>query len=194
MTCALGLLVAANLSVVRMAAHHRGSKHPPTLVNFAALFAASVPLLFGGWLIFTASFSKAELIVGAAVAVLGGVALCVTEHADDSHFRPRLRNWVEVIRVLWLVLQGTYEILLVSIRDLLGGKKAVSAFRMTRFDVGESRDLHDNGRRVLAAFYTTMAPNFIVLGINIPECVLVFHQIEKSGVPTLTKNPGAIAA
>lgn len=178
-----------------MAVHQHGATgNAPPLHNFAALFAASVPLLFGCWLIVTGSFSKAELIVGAAVALLGAVALCVTEHADDSHFRPRFRNWVEVIWLPWLLLQGTYAILLVAIRDLLGGRKAVSAFRMTRFDVGDVCDLHDTGRRVLAVLYTTTTPTSIVLGINISEHVLVFHAIENSGVSRMTKNLGAIAA
>jgi hypothetical protein len=46
---------------------------------------------------------------------------------------------------------------------------------------------------VLAVAYTTMSPNFIVLGINTKEKGLVFHQIERSGVPKMTKNLGAIA-
>jgi len=189
-----GTVVALDAGRLRMAPHQHGaSENAPTLQNFAALFATWVPLLFGCWLIFVATFSKPELIVGSVVALLGGVALCVIERADDSHFRPRLRNWAEVIWVPWLVVRGTYEILVVSIRDLFGGKKAVSAFRITRFDAGESGDVHDTGRRVLAVLYTTTTPNTIVLGINISERVLVFHEIDHSAVSMMTRSLGAIA-
>ena len=100
---------------------------------------------------------------------------------------------LQAIYIPWLLIQGTYEILWVSVRDLLGGRKAVSAFRIVGFEAGQLYDVHDTARRVLAVAYTTMAPNFIVLGVNTNKNNLVFHQIERSGVPQMTKNLGAIA-
>lgn len=161
--------------------------------RLARLFATTVPGLFVLWLVFVGTFSGWELLVGAGVAVLGGFAMAVVEHADHAHFRPSLRDLLQAVFIAWLLIQGTYEILWVSTRDLLGGRKAVSAFRIVGFQAGELCDVRDTGRRVLAVGYTTMAPNFIVLGVNTNKNNLVFHQIERSGVPRMTKNLGAIA-
>lgn len=160
-------------------------------VRFASLFFISAPVLFVFWVIFVGTFEKWELIVGVAVAVTGAIAICVAEHAEDSHFRPRLRDLAQIAFVPWLFLQGTYEILLVAFRDLLGGRKAVSAFRVDGFDAGRAENPRDTGRRVLAVTYTTMAPNFVVLGINARENQMLFHQIERSGIPRMTQNLGA---
>jgi hypothetical protein len=159
----------------------------------AVLFAISAPLLFVFWMVFVGTFSKWELLVGIGVAAVGAIALCVVEHAEDAHFLPRLRDLLQIAYVGWLLLQGTYEILWVSLRDLFGGRKAVSAFRVAPFQAGALLDSHDTARRVLAVGYTTMAPNFIILGINTPETQLLFHQIERSPVPQMTKNLGAMA-
>ena len=161
--------------------------------RLAHLFATTVPGLFVLWLVFVGTFSGWELLVGAGVAVLGGFAMAVVEHADHAHFRPSPRDLLQAVFIPWLLIQGTYEILWVAIRDLVGGRKAVSAFRIVRFKAGDLHDVHDTGRRVLAVGYTTMSPTSIVLGINTNKKNLVFHEIERSGVPTMTKNLGAIA-
>lgn len=161
--------------------------------RFLLLFGSSAPLLFLFWLVFVGNFSEWDLLLGAAVAIAGAVAICIVEHADEEHFRPQLRDFVQVVFVLWLFVQGTYEILWVSLRDFFGGRKAVSAFRVVEFKAGRLKEPHDTARRVFAVAYTTMAPNFIVLGINTRERQLLFHQIERSSVPTLTKNLGAVA-
>lgn len=157
------------------------------------LSCVAVPSLFVFWLVFVGTFNRWELLVGAGVAVVGGFAIAVIERADDAHFRPLFPDLLQAVYIPWLLAQGTYEILWVSLRDLFGGRKAVSAFQIVRFDAGERCNLHDTGRRVLAVAYTTMAPNFIVLGVNTKDKNLLFHQIERSAVPKMTKNLGAIA-
>ena len=163
------------------------------LTQFTLLRAGSAPVLFVFWIIFVGSFSKWELLVGAGGAAVGGIAIQVVQHAEGSHFRARLQDLVQVVFVSWLFAQGAYEILFVAIRDLLGGRKAASAFRITEFEAGDESDPHDTARRVLAVTYTTMAPNFIVLGINTREKQLLFHQIQESSVPQMTKHLGAVA-
>lgn len=161
--------------------------------RFFFLFFVTVPFQFLLWLVFVGTFSRWELLVGAGVSVIGGVAILVVERADDVHFRPRLKDLSQAVFIPWLLIQGAYEVLRVGIRDLLGGRKAVSAFRIVRFEAGALRDVHDTARRVLAVAFTTMAPTSIVLGINTNKKELVFHQIERSGVSRMTKDLGAIA-
>ena len=160
------------------------------LIQFLALFLGSAPVLFACWIVFVGKFAEQEMLIGMAVAVVSAFAICIVQYAQEAHFRPRARDVAQIVYVPWLFVQGTYEILLVSIRDLLGGKKAESDFRLAAFDAGSLREPHDTGRRVLAVGYTSMAPNFIVLGINTLEGQMLFHQIEKSSVPRMTKNLG----
>ncbi len=159
----------------------------------ARLFATSAPFLFLLWLVFVGTFATPEMLIGAAAMLVAALAHCIVARAEPAHFRPRVRNIAQFAYVPWLLVQGTFEILYVSLRDLFGGRKAVSAFRVVEFRAGDPRNRADTGRRVLAVTGTTMAPNFIILGINADENELLFHQIEKSPVPPLTKNLGAIA-
>ncbi len=152
-----------------------------------------MPALYLLWWMLVGSFARAELLVGVAAAVIGACALCTVERAERRRFRPRLDDAAQGVYVVWLLVQGTWEILKVSIRDLLGGRKAVSAFRVVKFDAGETESGRDTARRVLAVAYTTMAPNFIVLGVNGCDGQMLFHQIERSDPPEMTKNLGARA-
>ena len=161
--------------------------------QFALLFAVSAPVLFVLWLVFVGTFAGPEMLIGIGTCLVAAFALCVVQRADPAHFHPRLHDVLQLAYVPWLLVQGTYEILSVSLRDLFGGRKAVSAFRVARFHAGSPTDPRATGRRVLAITGTTMAPNFIILGINASTNELLFHQIEKSPVPNLTKNLGAEA-
>lgn len=161
--------------------------------KLAVLWAISAPILFVFWVVFVGTFSKWELLVGMGVAIVAAVAICVVEHAEDSHFAPRVRDLLQFGFVPWLVLQGSYQILFAAVRDLLGGRKAVSAFRVVRFEAGTLRSPYDTARRVLAVAFTTMTPTTVVLGINLPSNQLLFHEINGSGIPQMTKNLGAVA-
>jgi len=101
----------------------------PRTAKFAFVFAGSAPILFLFWLVFVGTFARWELLVGIGAALVGGIALCVVENAADSHFRPRARDLLQAIFVPWLLLQGTYELFWVTLRDLLGGRRAASAFK-----------------------------------------------------------------
>jgi len=161
--------------------------------KYLASFAAAVPVFFICWLAFVGTFARWEMLAGIGVAVIAAVMACIVRNADDAQFRPYPRDLLQLVFVLWLFVQGAYEILWVAMRDLLGGRKAVSAFRLLNFETGKISDPHSTGRRALAVIYTTMAPNFIVLGINVRDQQLLFHQIQRGDIPKLLKNLGARA-
>ena len=71
-------------------------------------------------------------------------------------------------------------------------KPAKSLFYSVPFDTGGDSD-EDAFRRALAVGYTTATPNFVVVGIDREHRRLVFHQIEDSEVPEMTKQLGARA-
>jgi hypothetical protein len=129
--------------------------------------------------------------LGVVAALLGATGLCVVQLAEDAHFKPRISDWLSVWRMPWYLVQGTWEILMVLVRDLSGGERAKSLFRLAEFDAGPEKDQVATGRRTLAVGYTTMAPNFIVFGINPQYGMMLFHQIEESGIPKMTQDLGA---
>lgn len=160
-------------------------------VPFISLAAISVPFLFGSWLVLVGTTSTSEIVLGFIAATAGGFAVALVEQGERLDFRPRVSDLMRVIYVPWLLIQGTCQIFLVALHDLFGGRKAASVFRVVPFDPGKATDPHDVARRVLTVVYTTITPPSIVLGINRRQRQLVFHQIEKSAVPRVTKELGA---
>lgn len=161
------------------------------IVKFVILFCASAPALFVFWIVFVGTFDQQEMLIGMAVSVVSAVAICVVEYANEAHFRPRMRDVAQAIFIPWLIAKDTCVIFLVALRDLVGGQKAESDFRLAAFEAGAPHDPHDTGRRVIAVTYTTMSPNSIVMGINTLERRMLFHQIQRSDVPRMTNNLGA---
>jgi multisubunit Na+/H+ antiporter MnhE subunit len=161
------------------------------LAKFLPLFFIIFGVLFVFWIIFVGTFSRPELLVGFFAALLGGIGISVVQHADDAHFRPRVRHWLEFVRVPWYVVTGTWTLFLVTVKDVLGVKRAESLFRLATFDAGDECDPVGTGRRVLAIAYTTISPNFIVLGINVRDRFMLFHQVDRSPVLQLDKDLGA---
>jgi hypothetical protein len=87
----------------------------------------------------------------------------------------------------WCVLNGVYEIAALLIEDLLHIKPADSFYRVSGFKTSKFDPLQVT-RRVLATFHTTMASNFIVIGINVSQSRKLFHQLQRSSVPPMTER------
>lgn len=163
------------------------------ITKFVVLFLSSAPALFICWVVFVGKFAEQEMLVGMAVAVVSAFAICVVEYANEAHFRPGIRDLAQVVFVPWLIVHDAGQIFFVALRDLFGGRKAESAFRLVGFETGNLHDPHDTGRRVLAVTYATMSPNCVVMGIDTFERRMLFHQIQKSEVPRMIRNLGAQA-
>jgi len=161
-----------------------GAKSALTLV----LCASASYLL---WIVLTGTFALHELLLGILAALLATLGLGTVNLKYPARFRPTLGELLAFWRLSWYLLSGAGEVWLVAARDLVGGKPANSIFRLAEFEAGEQEDPHCTARRVLATAYTTVAPNFIVLGVNSRERKLLFHQIERSAVPKMTKGLGA---
>lgn len=160
-------------------------------LRVAKLFATVLLPFFLCWIIFVGTFSRWELLVGVGAALLGATAICVVEGNDDAHFRPTLRAWLTIWRLPWYLLSETGGILWVALRDLIGGKRAESLMRLAPFDVGGECDPQDTGRRALATTYTTMTPSVIVLGVNVRDRYLLFHQLKRGDLGKMAQDLGA---
>jgi len=104
----------------------------------------------------------------------------------DLRWPDLLAGW----RVPWYIVSGVYEVAIILSKDLCGVKAAESFYRVSGFKTSKS-DPQLIARRVLATAYTTTAPNFIVIGIDYNQSRMLFHQLERSIVPKMTKELGA---
>ena len=129
--------------------------------------------------------------VGIIATLLATAGTAVIDLQYPSRFAPSLGELLSWWRLPWYLLSGTWEIMKVAITDLLGTDPAESLFRVSPFAAGKKNDERAVARRVLAVTYTTVAPNFIILGINCSDQKMLFHQIKRSSVPKMTQRLGA---
>ena len=161
--------------------------------KIVVVFCLGMPIFYLFWIIFTGTLSLHELLIGIIGALLAATGVGVVSLQYPARFSPSVTELLSLWRIPWYLISGTWEIAAVAARDLTGIEPAKSVFRIVQFDAGEKDDPHATARRVLAVVYTTTAPNFIVLGVNVSDQKLLFHQIKRSSVPKLTRQLGAQA-
>lgn len=153
------------------------------------VFVATVLVLSGLWMLFTGSRQTDEWIAGcfsiACTLTLLIIVYCQQSQTFDVRWRDALALW----RTPWYVISGIGEITWVLLKDLTG-KRAESIFRVCGFRTAKEDPLLVT-RRALATAYTSIAPNFIVLGVDYQQSRMLFHQIQRSSVPRMTKELGA---
>jgi hypothetical protein len=91
----------------------------------------------------------------------------------------------------WLFARGSIDIFATLLRQLFGGAPAQSLLQEVAFDVGAEDDPDAVARRALAIGYTTMTPNFVIIGIDRQRRTMLYHQIDRSPVPEMTRRLGA---
>ncbi len=159
--------------------------------KLALTFCATLPVFYGLWLLFTGTFSLHELLIGVIAAVLASSGMVVVAMYYSTAFAPGVLDLFAFWRLPWYLFSGTWEVLFVAATDLLGIDPAESVFRIAPFDAGTQDDPRKTARRVLAVLYTTIAPNFIVMGINASDQKILFHQIKRSSIPKMAQQLGA---
>ncbi len=154
------------------------------------LFALTLVVTPGLWILFVGTIHPHELIVGLACSIatiLFTVFVC-RFRSSELEFRPR--DVMQCWRIPWYIVSDVYEITLVLARDLLHLEPAKSLYRVCGFDTS-AHDTLRAARTVLAIAYTTTSPNFIVIGVDPAQSRMLFHQIESSSVPKMTQALGA---
>ena len=163
------------------------------VLQIAVTFWLTLPAFYGLWLLFTGTFSLHELLIGIIAALLASVGMVVVTICYSTPFSPTAKDVLAMWRLPWYVVSDTWVVLLVAAKDLIGMHRADSLFRVVPFEAGAKGDPRKSARRVLAVVYSTMAPNSIVLGVNVSDQKLLFHQIKRSSVPKMTRQLGADA-
>jgi hypothetical protein len=155
-----------------------------------ALSLLSVVAAGSLWIAFVATSNPHEMLVGLlCVAVTYAFSDFVCRSAA-TELAFRLRDVLAFWRMPWYILSGIGEITLVLAKDLLRIAPAKNLYRVCGFDASAHDPLR-MARAVMAIAYTTVAPNFIVLGIDPATSRMLFHQLAASSVPKMTKALGA---
>lgn len=146
--------------------------------------------MFGLWMLFVSRWSWTEAIAGLLAAVIATIAATEVWLGRLVDLRANWRNVIELWRMPKYALTGSWDILVVLVRHLLRIEEAPSLMFWVPFDVGDE-DGEASMRRALAIAYTTMTPNFVVVGIDRENRRLVFHQMRKRPLLEMTKRLGA---
>jgi hypothetical protein len=142
------------------------------------------------WIVFVGGTRRNEMVVGAGVLVLSATFLFQIWRIETLHLEVRWEDFAQGWRIPWYVVSKVYQIIVILVKDLFGVKRAGSFYRVSGFKTSKS-DRRLIARRVFATFYTTMAPNFIVIGIDYRQSRMLFHQLERTSVSMMTKDLGA---
>lgn len=142
------------------------------------------PILAALWVLFVGRIRLDEMITGVGVIILSAAFLYVVWRTETLNMGLKLPDLAQGWPVPWYVVAHTCQILLVLAEDLVMNKGTGSFYRVSGFKTSNS-DPRLVARCVLAAFYTTMAPNSIVIGIDSHQNRMLFHQLKRSGIPKM---------
>ncbi|HZZ39035.1 MAG TPA: hypothetical protein VFE06_07885 [Acidobacteriaceae bacterium] len=143
------------------------------------------------WVACVSTLRSHELLVGAVAVMLSVTSCLFVARTLPLRFRPTLGEIAQMWRLPANVISDLILITLVLIRDF-AGERAPSYFRSAPWSAVENSG-RDTAKRALAISYTTVSPNCIVVGIDCGRGQVLFHQLKKSPVPTITRNLGAKA-
>lgn len=150
----------------------------------------SLLLIAALWILFVGGTRRDEMIGGAGVLFLSGAFLYLVWRTETLRLEVRWEDVAQGWRIPWYVVSKVWQIIVIFMKDLVGVKRAGSYYRVSGFKTSKS-DPRLIARHVLAIFYTTMAPNFVVIGIDSRQSRMLFHQLERTAVSRMTKNLGA---
>ena len=146
--------------------------------------------LGAGWIGLVGSTKPHELLVDIGVVALLTPFAASVLRSDWLTLNFQARDLVQGWRIPWYVLIRCGEITILLLRDLVLGQRTGSHYRACSFRINR-QDPVLLARSILAVAYSTMAPNFIVIGIDAEQRQMLFHQVERSSVSRMSQRLGA---
>lgn len=143
------------------------------------------------WILFVASTRPEEMIVGCFCTLLTIAFSVYVARTTHIEIRLRFTDVIQIWRIPIYLITGAWEIVAALFKDVLHIATAESLFRAAPFENDSTPE--GNGRRVLAVAYTTATPNSIVVGIDPKTHWILFHQLKRTDVHTMTRRLGARA-
>jgi multisubunit Na+/H+ antiporter MnhE subunit len=123
--------------------------------------------------------SLPELYAGAGVVLLATLAFAASREQGftEAVIRPAwlLRAWRPLVNVPGHIAMVSWE----AIRQLFDRRPTRGVFRAVPFAAGE--DPEGVGRRALSEILGSLAPNTIVVGVDVERQLLFVHQLRPSG-------------
>lgn len=142
------------------------------------------------YLLYVAQINTQELCFGCGAAAVATIAMAVFQSVGIVEFFPTPKYLLEAWRIPWYMVEGTWEILQAQATQIFTRDGAQSILFAVGFEIG-GEDPRSCARRALAVTYTTMTPNFVVVGLDNRNELMLYHQIKKGPVLQMTKNLGA---
>ena len=140
------------------------------------------------WLLFVNTTKMHELWLAAAASAIAATAAETVRKQPFAGFRPRLMWLLQAWREPWYIVEGCASIFWALFKHFF--RPEPSVLREVVFDPGGA-DPASAARRALAITYTTVPPNFVVLGIDLDKKVMLVHQVSETETPSMTRNLGA---
>ena len=147
-------------------------------------------LLVAAYLLFTSNLQKEEVYAGLAVGVVATIASATLQSLGLVRFRPRGRDLIQAWRLPWYMVSGAWELTKALCQQLFTTAGCQSIVYAVPFDMGGDAP-PDVSRRTLATVYTTLTPNFVILGFIPEQRLLLYHQVLQGPVLKMTEKLGA---
>jgi hypothetical protein len=90
----------------------------------AGAFTLSVIIMAAEWILLVAGVKRDEMIVGAISVAVSALFLQFVDRFEEQRLDLRLNDLVQAWRIPWYILSGTWEIMLILLKDLTGIKRA----------------------------------------------------------------------
>ena len=121
------------------------------------------------------------VIVGAGAAVLAATGFeLARERQTAGGLAARLRWLGTLHRPLLKVPSDVAVVCALAIRQLVAPRQVNGEFRVVPFRCGDGEAL-DTGRRALAEWFGSFAPNTIVVGVDADRELILAHQLHVQG-------------
>jgi len=133
-------------------------------------------LLMSFWVWIDDSIDLAELLVGAAAAVIAALFAEIAQHQADSHIRVRFEWLVPALRVPGQVVRDTVIVFGALWRQATRGEAPRSGFRKVETRWG-SETAEGDTRRTLLIAASSIAPNTFALGLDREQGVMIVHDL-----------------
>jgi hypothetical protein len=141
-----------------------------------------------GWLFAAALYvlliditSLPELYVGAGAAALAATAFELARERDTTGgLTARLRWLGRLHKPLLRVPSDVAIVCALALRQLVAPRKVNGVFRAVPFRCDEDPE-HETGRRALAEWLGSFAPNTIIIGVDAERELILGHQLQVSG-------------
>jgi hypothetical protein len=149
--------------------------HRAAAWSAAAVCAGALYLL----LIDTTSLPELIVLAGAAAISATGFELA-REQQTAGGLSARLRWFISLYRPLVKAPSDVVVVSGLALRQLVKPRQVNGTFRAVPFKCGPEHDI-EIGRRALAEWFGSFAPNTIIVGVDVERELILGRQLRRSG-------------